>query len=59
MEYKKMNIKEIRQTWNCSSYKFIVWVDDRSDFAYILATLTKWFGSAEYMWNNAFLCGNK
>ena len=58
MSYK-VNIKEIRQTWSCSNYNFIVWVNDRSNFDYILETLTKWFGSAEYMWGNAFLVGKK
>lgn len=60
MDYK-INVTEIAlATWN-RKYKFQVWIKDHSfeRSKYVLETLTKWFGSAEYYWGNCYLCGKK
>ena len=57
----KINVVSISETWPCSRHKFCVAVGDFpiNKYNYILETLAKWFGSAEYFWNGTFLCGTK
>ena len=59
MDYK-MNITEIVPTWSCSQYKFMVRVKDygfdMKRHLYIIETLKKWFGAAEYFWDDCYLC---
>lgn len=59
-----LNIKEIQTSWPTCSYRLQVWIDNSTFISwekhqYILETLTKWFGSAEYMWGNCYLCDKK
>lgn len=58
---QKINVKQISPTWATCNYKFAVTLEDYavSDFSYILSTLKKWFGDAEYFWDNTFLCDKK
>ena len=59
----KMNVVRIEPTWPCCNYKWIVgvkrdvWSIESTN--YILETLRKWFGEAEYFWNDCYLCGKK
>lgn len=59
----KMNVMRIDKTWSCCDYKWIVaierdvWSVESSN--YILNTLRKWFGNAEYFWDDCYLCGKK
>lgn len=69
---KKINVLSIDDTWDICPFKFRVFVDNRIEnntfasmekFRYILETLKKWFGDAEYFWGDnghmTFLCGRK
>lgn len=60
MDYK-INVKSIGTTWTVCRYKFSVCVGDYpiDKHSYILETLKKWFGDAEYFWDGMFLCGLK
>lgn len=59
MDYK-INVTLIDDTWSCCNYKWRVFVADaHTNHKYILETLKKWFGDAEYFWDNMFLCGKK
>lgn len=64
MENFKLNVIHIDLTWQSCDYKFRVFVRQTSysneRFDYILKTLRKWFGEAEYYWSDhgkmMFLC---
>lgn len=62
MDYR-LNIENIRPAWKTCDHELMVSVEgfpcntERS--RYILETLKKWFGEAEYFWNNTFLCVKK
>ena len=66
MDYK-INVLQIDDTWNCCNYKWRVFVKEYpfEKREYILSTLIKWFGAAEYFDHNwtkghvMFLCGLK
>ena len=59
----KINVVRISKAWSCSSYKWIVAIDRKAwsveNSNYIIETLRKWFGEAEYFWNDCYLCGKK
>ena len=58
----KIRVTDIQTAWSCCNYQYQVWIDPEYRFKnheYILATLKKWFGSAEYMWGNCFLVCKK
>lgn len=56
----KINVKEIQPAWHSCRYELQVWVEDAfTNNEYILQTLRKWFGDAEYMWGSCFLCSLK
>ena len=56
----KINVREISQTWSSCDYKFMVRVEySFINFNYIRETLCKWFGEAEYFYDNCFLCCKK
>lgn len=57
----KICVTNISPAWACCAYNLIVSVEDcdLSKHSYILDTLRKWFGSAEYFWDNSFLCDLK
>ncbi len=57
MDYK-MNVTEIVPSWSCCRYKFMVRVKEYSfsKSNYVVETLKKWFGDAEYFWDNCYLC---
>lgn len=59
MDYR-LKVKNISPAWHTCNYKFMVRVD-RHPFSmertnYILETLKKWFGEAEYFWDDVYLC---
>lgn len=58
---KKINVTHIDSTWSTCDYKFRVFVKERTfaNHDYILNTLKKWFGEAEFFWDNMFLCAKK
>lgn len=60
MDYK-LNVTHIDSTWSTCEYEFRVFVREYeySKHDYILSTLRKWFGDAEYFFDNMFLCGRK
>ncbi len=64
MDYR-INVTHIDQTWSCCDYKFRVFVKDYvfSKHNYVLETLKKWFGEAEYFCGSGnetmFLCTRK
>lgn len=53
MDYK-INVLKIDDTWNCCNYKLRVFVEEKefSHVEYVLETLKKWFGEAEYFSTN-------
>jgi hypothetical protein len=63
----KINVIKIDETWSTCSYKFRVFVPclEVGTFDYVLDTLKKWFGEAEFFWTSPreghtmFLCGKK
>jgi len=60
MEHGKINVVHIDETWDICRYKYRVFVKDaHTNHKYILETLRKWFGAAEYFWDDMFLCGLK
>lgn len=55
-----INVLAIAPAWSCCTYKLQVWVKDaHTNHEYILDTLRKWFGTAEYFWDDCFLCDLK
>ena len=58
---KKINVTKIDTAWSTCEYEFRVFVEEYEigKHNYILETLKKWFGAAEYFWDNMFLCGLK
>ena len=62
MDYKLNNLS-ITPSWNCCGYRLCVSVEkepgDMKKHRYILDTLTKWFVSCEYFWNNTYLVDKK
>ena len=67
MDTKVLNISKIDRTWPCCAFRYRVFIKssflDREKFAYVLETLSKWFGSAVYYWcsegSYCFLCDKK
>lgn len=59
MDYR-LNIENIEPAWTSCKYKLMVRVKDygfdMKRHLYITETLQKWFGAAEYFWNNCYLC---
>ena len=64
---KKINVVQIDSTWRTCTFKFCVFVEEKifstERFNYVLETLKKWFGDAEYFWGEKdcmiFLCDRK
>lgn len=56
-------MRKIAKAWSSCDYKLQVWVEDRGyvygRHEYVLQTLQKWFGAAEYLWDNCYLCDLK
>ena len=56
----KINVISIEPAWQCCTYKLQVWVKDAyKNREYVLETLRKWFGEAEYYWDDCYLCSFK
>lgn len=56
----KINVVGIEPAWSTCAYKLQVWVKDaHTNRKYILETLRKWFGTAEYFWDDCYLCDLK
>jgi len=60
MDDYRINVTHIDQTWPCCNYKFRVFVKRTvGNHRYVLETLKKWFGEAEYYWEDMYLCAKK
>ena len=56
----KINVTSIKPAWSSCAYNLQVCVKDaHTNHEYILETLRKWFGTAEYLWDDCFLCDIK
>jgi hypothetical protein len=58
----KINVVGIEPAWRSCAYKLQVWVDKDTCYhnrQYVLETLRKWFGTAEYFWDDCYLCDLK
>jgi len=66
MNYK-INVTQIDSAWTVCNFKLRVFVEMKTFsmeyFNYVLETLKKWFGDAEYFWSEKdevmFLCDRK